>query len=90
MAILTISDFQSILGATFFNGDLTIAGLAMFAFLVAIVFYVTRNVFQSLIIGLPIMLIFGQLGVITNDMMVLLIIITVLGLAMTAKSTMSK
>lgn len=90
MGFVTISDMQNILGMSFFNGDTTIAGLVMFAVLMAIVFYVTRNIFQSLIIGLPIMLVFGQLNVITNDMMVLLIIISVLGLAFTARSAVSK
>lgn len=90
MALLTITDMQSIIATSFFNGDTTIAGLIIFIVAIGVVFYATRNVFQSLIIGLPILLIFGQLNVITNDMMVLLIIITVLGLAMTAKSVASK
>lgn len=90
MAFVTITDMQSILSVSFFNGDMTIAGLVMFVVIMGVVFYVTRNVFQSLIIGLPIMLIFGQLGVITNDMMVLLIIISVLGLAFTARNAVSR
>lgn len=87
--MITLSDIQYMLGDTFFNGDLTLAGLGLFAFAIVIVFTLTKNVFQSLIIGLIITGIFSFMGILTADMMVLLIIVIVLGLAMTAKGAVS-
>ena len=87
--MITLSDIQYMLGDTFFNGDLTLAGLGLFAFAIVIVFTLTKNVFQSLIIGLIMTGIFSFMGILTADMMVLLIIVIVLGLAMTAKGAVS-
>lgn len=87
--MITLSDIQYMLGDTFFNGDLTLAGLGLFAFAIVIIFTLTKNVFQSLIVGLIITGIFSFMGILTADMMVLLIIVIVLGLAMTAKGAVS-
>lgn len=87
--MITLSDIQYMLSDTFFNGDLTLAGLGLFAFAIIIVFVLTKNVFQSLIIGLIVTGIFSFMGILSADMMVLLIIVIVLGLAMTAKTAVS-
>ena len=84
--MITLTDIQYMLGDTFFNGDLTLAGLGLFAFAIILVFTLTKNVFQSLVIGLIFTGIFSFMGILTADMMVLLIIVIVLGLAMTAKT----
>ncbi len=77
------------IGDTFFNGDLTLAGLALFAVAIVVIFVLTKNVFQSLVVGLIITGIFSYMNMITSDMMILLIIIIVLGLAMTARGAVS-
>lgn len=84
--MITLTDIQYMLGDTFFNGDMSLAGLGLFAFALILVFVLTKNVFQSLIIGLVFTGIFSFMGIVTTDMMVLLIIVIVLGLAMTAKT----
>lgn len=87
--MITLQDIQNILGEQFFNGDLTLAGLGLFAITIILVFVLTKNVFQSLVVGLIATGIFSYMGIITSDMMILLIIIIVLGLAMTARSAVS-
>lgn len=87
--MITLQDIQNILGDQFFNGDLTLAGLGLFAIVMILVFVLTKNVFQSLVIGLIATGIFSYMGIITADMMILLIIVIVLGLAMTAKNAVS-
>lgn len=86
--MITLNDIQYII-SDFFNGDLTLAGLAMFAVLIVIIFALTKNVFQSLVIGLIATGIFSYMRILTNDMMILLIIVIVLGLAMTARNVVS-
>lgn len=83
--MITLNDIQYMLGDTFFNSDLTLAGLALFAIAIAIIFVLTKNVFQSLALGMIVTAIFSYMGLLTNDMMILLIIVIVLGLAMTAR-----
>ncbi len=87
--MITLEDIQNILGEQFFNGDLTLAGLGLFAIAIILIFVLTKNVFQSLVVGLIVTGIFSYMGIITADMMILLIIIIVLGLAMTARSAVS-
>ena len=87
--MITLQDIQNILGDQFFNGDLTLAGLGLFAITIILVFVLTKNVFQSLVVGLIATGIFSYMGIITSDMMILLIIVIVLGLAMTARNAVS-
>ena len=87
--MITLTDIQYMIGDTFFNGDLTLAGLGLFAFAIILVFTLTKNVFQSLVVGLILTGIFSFMGIITADMMILLIVIIVLGLAMTARNAVS-
>lgn len=87
--MITLTDIQNMLGESFFNGDLSLAGLALFAVAIIIIFALTKNVFQSLVVGLIVTGIFSYMGVITSDMMILLIIVIVLGLAMTARNAVS-
>ena len=87
--MITLNDIQYMLGDSFFNGDLTLAGLALFGIAIIIIFALTKNVFQSLVIGLIGTGIFSYMGVLSGDMMVLLIIVIVLGLAFTARTAVS-
>lgn len=87
--MITLNDIQYMLGDSFFNGDLTLAGLALFGIAIILVFVLTKNVFQSLVVGLIATGIFSYMGVLSGDMMILLIIVIVLGLAMTARNAVS-
>lgn len=87
--MITLNDIQYMIGDSFFNGDLTLAGLALFAIALIVIFVVTKNIFQSLVIGMVVTGIFSYMGLLTNDMMILLIIVIVLGLAMTARGAVS-
>lgn len=84
--MITLTDIQYMLGESFFNGDMTLAGLGLFAVAVILIFTLTRNVFQSLVVGLIATGIFSYMGILSSDMMILLIIVIVLGLAMTARN----
>ena len=86
--MLQINDIQGILADTFFAGNTIIAGLVMFVAVLAIIFTISKNLLASFLMALPVILIFSTLGIISGDMMILLIIITVLGLAITAKSSL--
>lgn len=87
--MITLEDIQFMLGENFFNGDMTLAGLGLFAVAIILIFTLTKNVFQSLVVGLIITGIFSYMGILSSDMMILLIIVIVLGLAMTARNVVS-
>lgn len=89
--MITIDQFQSILGDSIFGGDATAAGLVIFAVTLAVIFVVLKkNIFASLLIAIPVAFIYSMLGVLSTDMMVIMIIVCVLGLAMVGKKTLGE
>lgn len=85
--MLQLSQVQTAIADMLFNGDTAIAGLVMFFFVMAIIFTISKNVFHSLLLGLPVVLICTSLKILSGDMTMILIVIIVLGLAMTARRT---
>lgn len=81
---LGLDDVNSILADVFFNGDTTIMGLVLYTIVLAILFGMKKNVFQSLLLSLPMTLAFAFLGILSTDLTILLIIVTVLGLSITS------
>lgn len=87
--MLQFADLQVLVADTLFGGNTTIAGLLMFAFVIGVLFAIIKNVTAVLLITLPIILVFSTMGIIGGDMVILLIIISVLGLAMSARGVLS-
>lgn len=81
-----------IVGNSFFGGSIEIAGLVIYVALLAVVFGFTRHVFQTLIIALPITFLFSASGwgVLPTDLVLILIVVIVLGLAMTSKKALTR
>lgn len=87
--MITIDQFQTILGDSLFGGDGTVAGIVIFAVTLAIIFVVLKkNVFASLLVTLPVSMIYSMVGVLSSDMMVIMIIVCVLGLVAVGKRTL--
>ena len=84
---MQLSEFQSILATSFFDGNTTIAGLVMYIAVLGLVFGLFRDLKSVLIISMPITLAFSLLGIIDTNTLVLLIIVTILGLASVARDT---
>ena len=85
--MLSVFDFQELLSSSFFEGDMNLAGMVMYIVVLLILFALTRKTQQTLIISIPVTLVFSVIGVIPTDLMILLIIVTVLALAFTARNT---
>lgn len=85
--MLQLSEFQQILADTFLDGNMTIAGLVMYIAVLGLVFGLFRSLKTVLIISMPITLAFSLLGIIDTNTLVLLIIVTILGLASVARDS---
>lgn len=83
--MLSFTDIQELVSTGFFDGDMQIAGIVMYILVLVAIFALSRKTTQTLIISLPVTLVFSILGVLSTDVMILLIIVTVLGLAATAQ-----
>lgn len=87
--MITLDQFADILGDSLFAGDIGIAGIVIFAVTMAVVFTLMKqNVFGSLVIAIPTAFIFSAMGILSADMMVILIVVCVLGLATVSKKTL--
>lgn len=84
--MISLNDLQEIIATTFLDGDTGIAGLIMFVVVLMVVLALTKNVSHSLIICLPVTLIFTMLGILPMEMTILLIIVIVLALAFTSRN----
>ena len=83
--MITINELVDIVANEFFSWSIEIAGLALFSIVMGLLFALTRDVFQTLMLSLPVTFIFSSFGFLPNDLVILLIIVAVLGLAMSAK-----
>lgn len=90
--MISIDELVDIVANSFFNGSITVAGLVLYILIMSGFFAFTRNVFQTLIIAIPLTFIFSGagLGLLPTDLVLLLCIVLVLGLAVTSKKFMTK
>ena len=85
--MISLQDIQELIASGFLDGSTAIAGIVMYAFALIVIFAISRNAVNTLLISLPVTLIFSMLGILTADLMILMIIITVLGLAYVTRNS---
>ena len=90
--MISPTQFIDLIGSAFFGGSSVMAGLVVYVVILALMFTITRHVFQTLVIALPVTFIFSGsgLGVLPTDMVLMLVVIIVLGLAMTSKKALTR
>ena len=89
--MVSVAELQGIVADGFFNGDLTAAGLIMYAMMLAVIFAVLSrfSMTAALISTIPVTLIASLMSMISTDMMILILIVAILGLAMYSKVSVS-
>lgn len=83
--MLTLTTIQTILSDTFFNGNMVVAGMAMYIIILAVMFAISRNLIAVMLISLPVTLIFASMNILSGDLLIVLILITVIGLGLSAR-----
>ena len=84
--MLSFDDIRNMIAVNFLDGNGDLAGLVMYLGAIGLILAVTRgNTFYALIIGMVVTMFFSAVGVISTELTVLLIIVSVLGLAYTSK-----
>lgn len=84
--MLSVNEILDLIANTFFDGDLNMAGIVMYIAVLVLVITVSKNVFYALLIGMAATLLFTTMGILSTEIAVLLIIVSVLGLAYTSRS----
>lgn len=87
--MITFTTIQEILAETFFDDSMQVAGLMMYIVFLAIGFYITKNLVAVMLISIPVTLIFASMGILSGDILIVMIIVTVIGLALVAGRTIA-
>lgn len=84
--MVDLADIQDLIAVGFLDGNTAIAGIVIYIGVLIVIFALSKNVVNTLLISLPVTLIFSMLGILSTDVMILMIIVTVLGLAYTTRN----
>lgn len=86
--MIGIDDLQQIIADTFLDGNLDLAGIAIYILSILAVFALTdqNSAFKALIVGMAVTMFFSIMGVLSTELTILLIIVSVLGLAYTSRA----
>lgn len=84
--MMDITELLQIMGDTFFGGNAELAGVVVYSILIMVVLALTRKAFITLVVSLPITFVFSELKIIPTELMILLIIVAVLGMAYTSRN----
>lgn len=87
--MITFTTIQEILAETFFDNNVLIAGLMMYVVFLTVAFFVTKNLTAVMVISIPVTLIFASMGILSGDLLIVMIIVTVVGLALVAGRTIA-
>ena len=87
--MLSLADVQDLISQTFLDGNTALAGVAMFGMVIIAIFGLLRSAFMALLAGMVAALFFTIAGVLPSELAVLMIIVSVLGLAYTARNSWS-
>lgn len=69
-----------------FGGSTAIAGVVLFVIVLAVIFAIVREPLPVLVLGIPVMGAFTLLGILSMDVVILLIIVVSVGLALVARN----
>ncbi len=85
--MIDVTTLMGLIADSFFAGDTGIAGMVMFSIVMMVVFamFMKKSLVVPFAMMLPITLIFTALKILPETMTILLIIVSVVGLAVTAK-----
>ena len=87
--MITFSTIQEVLSETFFDNNMQIAGIMMYIVFLVIAFWVTKNLVAVMVISIPMTLIFASMNILSGDLLIVMIVVIVVGLAIAAGRTIA-
>ena len=87
--MISFNELIELIGNSFFDGSFEIAGVVVYIMAILGVLALTKEVLIALIVGMGITLLFSLMGVLSTEIAILMIIVSVLGLAYTSRSVWS-
>lgn len=90
--MISLEQLTQILANGFFNGDVAIAGMCIFGVVMALVFtmFGKKSMLAAFGVMLPLTVMFNTMGVLADALTILLVLIAILGLAITSKKELTQ
>lgn len=83
--MIQLNDIFQIVGDSFFEGSVMLAGLVILTIVLALVYVFTKSAFAMLLISMPVTLVFSYMRVIPDEITIILLLVAVVGLALSSK-----
>ena len=85
--MIDLQDFQIILSETLLGGNSEIAGILIYIAIMALVFVIlNKKTFAAFALMIPVTFVFTTMGILTDEITVLLILVALLGLGLTSRN----
>lgn len=90
--MISLEELTQILANGFFNGDVAIAGMCIFGVILALIFTIfgKKSMLAAFAVMMVLTVIFNTLGVLVDAITILLVLISILGLAVTSKKELAQ
>lgn len=86
--MMSLNDVQNLIAENFLDGNMELAGIGIYIITILAILGLTRQPFFALIVGMAVTVFFSVLGILATELTILLIIVSVLGLAYTSRTVM--
>lgn len=83
--MIQFQDFIQIVSDLFFGGSLYVGGVIVLVVILALVMAFSKKVTTTMIIGIPIIMVFSYLRVLPDEITLVMLIVIVLGLSYSAR-----
>lgn len=83
--MIQFTDFIQIVADSFFGGSIYVGGVVVLMAVLALVMAFSKKLITTMIIGIPMIMLFSYLRVLPDEITLVMLVVIVLGLAYTAK-----
>lgn len=83
--MIQFTDVIQIVADSFFGGSLYVGGTVVLITVLAIIMVFSKKITTTLLLGVPVVMIFAYLGVLPDEITLIMLVVIVVGLAYTTK-----
>ena len=83
--MIQFTDIVNVIANSFFGGSTMVAGIVIMAMVLGLIMVFSKSAFTTLVMALPVTLIFTYLNILPEEITIVMILVCVLGLAYTAR-----
>lgn len=83
--MIQFTDIIQIVADSFFGGSLYVGGTVVLITVLAVIMVFSKKIATTLLLGVPVVMIFAYLGVLPDEITLIMLVVIVVGLAYTTK-----